>query len=1110
MNAHKQAGSHNQVTPDGILSMCASGKVMTSNFAAFGYLMIGVFNFSAISADGWDIEKTGQPHNEVEFTLSEGTWMSVDVSPDGRTLVFDLLGDLYTMPSGGGKANLLSGGAAIDRTPSFSRDGSKILYLSDRGGQDNVWMVNQDGSSPRQLTHETSHMVANPAWSADKRYIAASVIGTGFDNTYMSRLKLFHIEGGAGQTLVEIPPTKRDVQEPSFSSDGKYVYYTQRMVDTKIFVDANHANFAILRRNLDTGETEEVVKGFGGAISPQVSPDNTQLAFVRRVKDKTVLFVYDLLTGSQRPVFAELARDQQADFYQQGVYYPGFDWFPDGKHIAIWGKGKLLNVDVKTGEAENIPFEITSKHRIIATTRFADELAPDEIEVLTARNLALSPSGKELIFHALGHLWKKTLPEGQPTRLTRATAFEFEPAWSTDGRRITYVEWDDEKGSSLKVISRRGSTGKTVTRSRGVIRQPAFSPDGMMISYTIGEGIKGMGGYRAKPGLYSVLSSGGEPIYVGQPVIAPAYSADGSRLYFSQLISGNTTISSVTLDGYDQRNHARAIGADRYDLSISPDGRWLSFKEDQQYHVMPYRETGNLTIVSATSEAVPVATLTVSSGYNLTWSPDSTTLMWSLGKDIYQVKVAEVFQPDYKLPAPYTTVGLTVKSDHPKGVIALTGGQVITMRGNEHIDRGTVIVEGNRIVAVGTVDEVEIPFGAHVVDTTGKSVMPGFVDMHGHIDCCYYGGLMPQKHASHYAAAAYGVTTNLDQYTSEIPAYATTEMLKAGILVGPRYIASGKVVYGRRGKGDQTFVPLNTYADSQNTMLRKRALGGRVVKSYKQPSRRARQQLVKAGRESGIMIDAEGESQFYVNLSQIIDGHMALEHSLPVATYYDDIVQLMAHSGAANTPTLMVTFGEIMGENYLYQTTRAWDDPKIKAYVQETTSGYSPVGTPYAAPLHVRAMATLHAAEEIWDIGFRSVSRSVKKLDDAGVTINVGSHGQVFGLAFHWEMLSMEQGGMGNHQILRAATINGAKTLGLDDQIGSLELGKLADLIVLDKNPLESIGNSNSVRYTMINGRLYESLSMNEIGNYDHPRTKFYWELPDYNGIDWNEAWSGQ
>jgi hypothetical protein len=291
-------------------------------------------------------------------------------------------------------------------------------------------------------------------------------------------------------------------------------------------------------------------------------------------------------------------------------------------------------------------------------------------------------------------------------------------------------------------------------------------------------------------------------------------------------------------------------------------------------------------------------------------------------------------------------------------------------------------------------------------------------------------------------------------------------------------------------------------------MQRKRAIGGIVIKSYKQPTRRQRQQLVKAGREAGIMVDVEGESHYYNNVGMILDGHTGLEHSLPVANYYDDIVQLMAHGKTSNTPTLVVLFGELFGENYLYQTTRAWDDPKIKTYVQETTSHYSPLEVGGGAPPYARGMTSIHVADEIWDIGFRSVARSIKKLDDAGVVINVGSHGQIAGLAQHWEMWLLAEGGMSNLHVLRAATLNGAKTLGLDKQIGSIEVGKLADLIVLDKNPLDDIRNSNSVRYTVLNGRIYDSLSMDEIGNHPRKRGRFYWELNDYKGVDWNEAWS--
>ncbi|MBV1900169.1 MAG: amidohydrolase family protein, partial [Kordiimonadaceae bacterium] len=677
------------------------------------------------------------------------------------------------------------------------------------------------------------------------------------------------------------------------------------------------------------------------------------------------------------------------------------------------------------------------------------------------------------------------------------------------------VEWDDEKGGALKVMTLRNHKSKTLYASSGSIRQPAFSPDSKQLVFTVDDGSNGMGGFRATSGLYTVAAKGGEATRIGAVASAPYFSDTGERIFFirraSKASTGRvTTLSSITVGGYDKQDHVQAVGPDRLEIKISPDGNWITFKEEGQYYVMPYRETGLLTSVSATAGSMPVTALTEGSGYNLGWSFDSQYIHWTRGDEFYRVAVAALPKKNEAFPKPITRFGLQVPVDTPEGAVAFVGGQVITMEGDTVYATGTVVVQGNRILAVGAEGDVSVPKNATVIDTSGKTVMPGLIDMHGHIDCCYYGGLMPQKHSSHYAAAAFGITTNYDPYTSEISAYAATEMLQAGMLVGPRFISTGKVIYGRKGKGDVTYVPLNTYADAQNTMSRKRALGGRVIKSYKQPSRRSRQQLVKAGREAGVMVDVEGESQFYHNLSSILDGHMALEHNIPVATYYNDIVQLFAHSGAANTPTLNVTFGEIMGENYLYQTSRAWEDPKIKAYVQESTSGYSAIRTPYSAPVHVRAMATLHLADEMWDVGFRAVSRSTKKLDDAGVLVNSGSHGQVFGLALHWEMQSMAQGGMAPHRILRTATINGAKTLGVEDQTGSLKVGKLADIIVLDKNPLENISNSNSVRYTMINGRLYDSLSMNEIGNYDHPRTKFYWEQEDYNGIDWNEAWSDQ
>ncbi len=1076
-------------------------------------LAVGFSLFStAVAADEqtWNVADTGQPYIDAAFTVNEGTWMSVDVSPDGSTLAFDLLGDIYLLPAAGGDARLVHGGPAMQIFPSFSADGSKLLYQSDESGFDNAWISNVDGSNARQITHDAANMLGAPTWGPNDDSVAVVQAYSTFQLMKASEIRLFDLRGGKGAVLVEMPANRRDVQEPSFTPDGQFVYYTQRIVEPNIFINASHPNYVIKRRELASGATEELMGGWGSATTPQVSHDGKKVAFIRRVKEKTVLFIYDVAARTQVPVFDDLDRDLHADFVQQNAYYPRFDWFPDNRHIAIWGKGKLYKVDTQASTASEIPFRVHAKHRIVRAPHFEQNAAPDSITVRSVRQLAPSVDGKRLVFTALDRLWVQS-NSSAPARLSKSAAFEFDPTFSRDGRSFAYVEWNDEHGSAVKVANAAGRNARTIATSRGVIRNPSFSPDGKQVVYRIDEADKTMGGYGTQPGIYVVPVGGGVSRFVVAGDDVPVFSPDGQRIYYVETSRARGefihSLVSVTLDGLDRREHAHTLNADTLELRVSPDLRWIAFREMQQYYVMPFNEIGVPLTISADTDEVPVRKLTDLGGYSLVWSSDSSALHWTLGSSLYR---AEVTDTSNALAQPYAKIDLKVPADVPSGKLAFTNARIITMKGDEVIEHGTIVVERNRIVAVGPSGSVTAPTDAKVIDVTGKTLMPGLIDMHGHIDCCYRSGVMPQKQAARYAALAFGVTTNFDPYSSELPNYETRETDLAGITVGPRWIGSGSPIYGRAHKADFNYVPLREYDDAHRALLRKQALGDIFIKSYKQPGRQQRQMLVKAGRETGIMVDVEGEGHFHNGISMMLDGHTNIEHNLPVAHYYDDVIQLMSHAAGSNTPTLVVAFGELYGENFLYEKERAWEDPKVKTFAQEATASYGALEVPDGAPVHSRNMTSIHVADELWDIGFRSVSRSIKKLDEAGVRINVGSHGEIAGLAMHWEMQLLAQGGMSNHRILRAATLNGATTLGFDKQLGSLEPGKLADLIVLDRNPLEDIRNSNSVRYTLLNGRLYDSATMNEVGNHPRPRTRFYWELDDYKGIDWNSAWSGQ
>ncbi|MCO4822805.1 MAG: PD40 domain-containing protein [Flavobacteriaceae bacterium] len=1057
-------------------------------------IFISILHLTAQEKDKkWDVSNPegDWDFKDVALETDEGTWMNVDVSPDGSRVVFDLLGDIYIMNINGGNATALRTGLPFEVQPRFSPDGKTISFTSDAGGGDNIWVMNIDGSNAKQITKENFRLLNNGVWTPDGKYLVARKHFSSTRSLGAGEMWMYHISGGSGIQITKRKNDQQDVNEPSISKDGRYLYYSEDVYPGGFFQynkDPNSQIYVINRYDFETGKTERITGGPGGAARPQISNDGKKLAFVKRIRTKTVLYIHDIETGEEWPIYDDLNKDQQEAWAIFGVY-SNFSWTPNDDSIIFWSGGKINKVNINTLEFNNIPFQVNTQIKIAKAVEFDTPVAPENFNAKVIRQTKTSPDGKSLVFNALGHLYTMTLPNGTPKRLTQGTDFEFEPSFSKDGKQIVYVTWNDEQLGNIYTISADGGTPTKLTKNKSIYRHPSYSNDGLNIVYRKEGGNSDQGRtFTKNRGLYIMNADGFETKFLTAQGDYPKFSNDDKRILYQTggTFGGAITkqLRSIDLTGNSERTLIKSSHGNR--LLPSPDGSWVAFIHLFKVYMAPMPKAGKSIDLTDKTKFVPVTQLTEDAGISLHWSQDSKTLHWTLGNQYYSAQAS----PDTKLiTKPTATINLDTKTDKPSGSIVFKNARIITMNDDSVIENGTIVINQNKIEAIGTNSEVNIPSDAKIYDVAGKTIMPGIVDAHAHIGG-FRSGITTQKHWQFYANLAFGVTTSHDPSANTQAVFALSELLKSGQMVGPRLYSTGHILYG--ADGDFKAV-VNSLDDARSSIRRTKAFGALSVKSYNQPRREQRQQILQAAREEGIFVVPEGGSTFYTNMTMIMDGHTGVEHNIPVAPVYKDVTTLWGNSNTGYTPTLVVNYAGMSGEYYWYQNTNVWENEKLLKYF--------PRGI-----IDSRSRHRVMVPQEEYDNGYVLTSQTCKALTDVGVKVNLGAHGQLQGLGAHWELWMLQHGGMTNLEALRAATLNGAQYLGMGNDIGSLETGKLADLIVLDKNPLEDIRHTESVIYTMVNGRLYDTETMNEIGNHEQERTPFYWENNKYNAaFPWHE-----